>query len=435
MSAALDRDRAALAREAGRTDDILAALPEPAQRTAEQSAAAAQAKDRARAARDAFMAVHAEAVYAELTADGRSRLTFARLCAAAAESFPGLAPAEQRLAEDRSRPQREKEGHEIDQGIVLSRVLACPAAGTHLLDSMRLPTPRALGLLPHFLKTGSLELGSVRVERIDGAAHLTLCRGDRLNAEDLQQVEDMETAVDLALLDPGVEAGLLRGGVMTHPRYTGRRVFCAGINLKALHSGRIPLVGFLLGREAGYISKLQRGLLTQDAPWHSPSIVKPWAAAVDGFAIGGGCQLLLVMDRVVAAADSYVSLPAAQEGIVPGLANLRLTRAVGARMARQILLGGRRVHAAEPDAAGLLDEVVEPERMDAAAAAALERLAAPAVAPNRRMLNLAEEPVEHFRGYLSAFALLQAMRIYSQDVLNKVGRFAAARDARPDRGR
>jgi thioesterase DpgC len=90
-------------------------------------------------------------------------------------------------------------------------------------------------------------------------------------------------------------------------------------------------------RELAYIHKLVRGLLLgQDAPWHSPLTAKPWAVAVDGFAIGGGMQLLFVFDHGLAASDAYFSLPVAQEGIVPGAANFRLTRAAGPRPARGV---------------------------------------------------------------------------------------------------
>jgi thioesterase DpgC len=237
----------------------------------------------------------------------------------------------------------------------------------------------------------------------------------------------METAVDLALLDPGVQAGLLRGGEMSHPRYRGRRVFSAGINLKALHAGGISLVDFLLRRELGYIHKLIRGVLVEDGPrWPSPTSAKPWVAAVDGFAIGGGMQLLLVFDHVVAARDAYFSLPAAQEGIVPGAANFRLTRCVGPRLSRQVILEGRRIRASEPAARLLVDEVVDPPELEKAIEGALDRLQSPAVVANRRMLNLAEEPVDEFRQYMAEFAVQQALRLYSKDVIGKVGRFSAA---------
>jgi thioesterase DpgC len=210
---------------------------------------------------------------------------------------------------------------------------------------------------------------------------------------------------------------VLRGGVMTHPRYAGRRVFSSGINLKALHAGEIGLVDFLLRREMGYIHKLVRGLGEGGG--------KPWLAVVDAFAIGGGMQLLLVADYVIAASDAYLSLPAAKEGILPGAANLRLTRYAGARLARQVILLGRRIRVTEPDARLFVDRFEEPgDELDAAVGESVERLRGDAVAANRRMLLAAEEPIDAFRGYLAEFAVEQASRLYSGDVIGKVGRFA-----------
>ncbi|RSM78033.1 enoyl-CoA hydratase [Amycolatopsis sp. WAC 01375] len=379
--------------------------------------------DDVRALRTAFVEAHAEEIYDELTG-GRTRyLRIDELIRAAALAFPGLVPSEEQMAAERSRPQAEKLGREIDQGIFLRGILRAPKAGPHLLDAMLRPTARALRLLPEFVETGVLRLEAVRLERRDGVAYLTLCRDDCLNAEDAQQVDDMETAVDLVLLDPSVRVGLLRGGVMSHPRYVGRRVFCAGINLKKLSSGDIPLVDFLLRREMGYLQKIFRGLLT-DGSWRSRLTDKPWMAAVDSFAIGGGTQLLLVFDHVLAASDAYLSLPAAKEGIIPGASNFRLSRIAGPRVARQVILGGRRLQAGEPDAESIVDEVVPPEEMDAAIDHALARLDGEAVVANRRMLNLAEEPPEEFRRYLAEFALQQALRIYGADVIGKVDGFA-----------
>ncbi|MGW4831136.1 (3,5-dihydroxyphenyl)acetyl-CoA 1,2-dioxygenase DpgC [Amycolatopsis japonica] len=379
--------------------------------------------DEVRTLRAAFVEAHAEELYAELTG-GRTRyLRLDELVRAAALAFPGLVPSEEQMSAERARPQAEKEGREIDQGIFLRGILRAPKAGPHLLDAMLRPTARARRLLPEFLETGVVRMEAVRLERRDGVAHLTLCRDDCLNAEDAQQVDDMETAVDLVLLDPSVRVGLLRGGVMSHPRYLGRRVFCAGINLKKLSSGDIPLVDFLLRRETGYIQKIFRGLLTDDS-WHSRFTDKPWMAAVDSFAIGGGTQLLLVFDHVLAASDAYLSLPAAKEGIIPGVSNFRLSRIAGPRVARQVILGGRKLRADEPDARSIVDEVVPPEEMDAAIDGALARLDGEAVAANRRMVNLSEEPPEEFRRYIAEFALQQALRIYGADVIGKVDGFA-----------
>ncbi|GAA1395605.1 hypothetical protein GCM10009639_30990 [Kitasatospora putterlickiae] len=416
----------ALTEAAERVEKLLATLPEAGARSPAERAGIAAAHDAARALRVRFLDAHADAVYDRLTGHRRVHLRLAELVEAAATAFPGLVPTRRRLAAERSLPQAAKEGHEIDQGILVRAVLRSPVAGPHLLDAMLRPTARALELLPDFLRTGVVEMEAVHLERRDGVARLTMCRDDCLNAEDGRQVDDMETAVDLALLDPAVRVGLLRGGEMNHPRYRGKRVFSAGINLKYLSSGGISLVDFLLRRELGYIHKLVRGVLADDGrpgSWHSPRIDKPWVAAVDGFAIGGGAQLLLVFDRVLASSDAYFSLPAAKEGIIPGVANLRIGRFAGPRLSRQLILEGRRIWAKEPEARLLVDEVVEPDELDAAVERSLARLDGDAVLANRRMLHLAEESPHEFRAYMAEFALQQALRLYGQDVIDKAGRF------------
>lgn len=414
-------DRAALARHCDRGEELLTELPPPAERTEAQRERAGAVHRSCRRSRTAFLAAHADRVYAELTDGGHTRLRIAELAARAAEVFPGLAPTAGRMAAEDGRRQADKEGREIDQGILFAGLLRCPSAGDHLLATMLQPTARATGQLAEFRRAGQLALGAVHIERIGGVAHLTIQNDHCLNAEDNGHVEDMETAVDLALLDPEVKVGVVRGGPMSHRRYAGRRVFSSGINLKDLHAGRISFVDFLLRRELGYIRKITNGIAVEDdTAWPEETIHKPWVAAVDGFAIGGGAQLLLVFDRVIAAADTYFSLPAAQEGIVPGAANFRLARHVGDRLARQVILGGRKVWAREPAGRLLFDEVVDPSAVDMAVADQVGWLANPAVVANRRMLNLAVEPAEGFRAYMAEFAVQQALRAYSPDVLAKV---------------
>jgi thioesterase DpgC len=392
---------------AAQAEELLASLPEPAHRSPEQQEQAATQKLAVRRARHEFLATHVDTVYDHLTDGRRRNLRLPELASAAATAFPGLVPTVEQLRAELHRGQAGKEGHEIDQGIFFGALLGAEIPGRHLIAAMLRPTTPAEELLSAYQRDGRLELPSVRLERRGGIAHLTMCREDCLNAEDNQQVEDMETAVDLVLLDPASSVGVVRGGTQTHPKYAGRRVFSAGINLKQLSGGHISFVDFLLRRELGYIHKLVRGS-------------KPWVAAVDTFAIGGGAQILLVFDHVIAAADSYFSLPAAQEGIVPGAANFRLPRAVGPRLARQIILSGRRIWAHEPDGRLLFDEVVDPHLVDAAVDRVAARFDNPAIRTNRRLLT---EPLEEFRAYMSTFAVLQAQRLYSDDVIHKVGKF------------
>jgi thioesterase DpgC len=376
----------------------------------------------ARNRRAKFLATSAEVVYDELTYGRARRLRIGELVEAAAAAYPDLVPSAADVAADRSR--------ELDQGIFLRGILRSPTAGTHLMESMLRPTGRALALLPEFRQTGVAELETVHLRRRDGVAELTMCRGDCLNAEDEALVDDMETAVDLALLDPAVAVGLIRGGIMTHPKYRGKRVFSAGINLKRLSAGQIPLVGFLLRRELGYLSKLLRGARPDGEEWDGGPASKPWVAAVDTFAIGGGMQTLLVVDYVIAAADAYFSLPAAQEGIIPGAANLRLGSVTGLRIARQVILRGRRIRASEPDARLLADEIAEPADMDSVIEKRVRAFREPAVLANRYMMSLAAEPVDNFRTYMAEFAFQQALRVQAGDVMNKAGQFLSQRDER-----
>ncbi|MFF4329118.1 (3,5-dihydroxyphenyl)acetyl-CoA 1,2-dioxygenase DpgC [Streptomyces sp. NPDC001591] len=422
----LPADAKSLAGHAADAERRLALLPPRPDRTASEAERAEALHEDCRAARRAFLARHADAVYDELTAGRTRRPRLTDLAAEAAVRFPGLVPDASQRAEERGRLQAHKEGRAIDQGIFFGALLGSPTAGTHLIESMLRPAPGSAARLAEFRRTDRLELPAVLLERRGEGAHVTFRNGHCLNAEDNRLIADLETAVDVALLDDRIRVGVLRGGPVTHPRHAGRRIFSAGINLKELHAGRISFVEFLLGRELGYVNKLARGLLREDpAAAGGATAGKPWVGVVDGFAIGGGMQLLLVLDRVIAEEGAFLSLPAADEGIVPGLGNLRLTRLTGARTARQIILSGRRIHTSDPAAALLVDEVLPAAALDAAAERAVGELAGPAVAANRAMLTLAEEPLELLRGYLAEFAVVQARRIHSPDVLAKTQRHAA----------
>lgn len=432
LTGGFDADAQRLAECAAEAERALAALPPVPERSPHERARAAEAHTGVRRVRRDFLTRHTEAVYGLLTDGLTRRPRLPDLVDAAADRVPGLVPTREQLAVERRFVQAEKEGREIDQGRFCGAVLRSPTAGRHLVETMLGPTPRALRLLDGFRAEGRVELDTVHVERRGVAAHVEFRNPRRLNAENAQLIADLDTAVDLVLLDDTVRVGVLRGGTVDHPAHRGRRVFSAGVDLTDLRDGRIPLVGFLLGRELGYVNKLLHGLLTDPAPGAGSqrSVTKPWIGAVDTFAIGGGMQLLLTLDHVVAEEGAYVSLPAAEEGIVPGAGNLRLTRQTGARLARQVVLGGRRIATTDPEASTVYDEVVPADRMDEAVERAVAALSAPAVAANRRMLALAEEPLDHFRTYLAEFAFAQAERAYAPDVLDKVERRWQERERR-----
>lgn len=424
------RDRRAVERYATAVEEHLDSLPSPERRTPEHRAHARQVRRACDGLRARFLALHAERVHSEL-ADGAGpagarghRPGLEGLADAAGGAFPGLLPDRDRLDAEQRLALADKEGLDVALGVFFQALLRSRTGGSRLMERLLRPTPRARDLLSGFRREGRADLGAVSVERRDGAGHLTVHQPQSLNAENNGFVAAMETAVDLVLLDEGVRVGVLRGGRMVHPRYAGRRVFSSGINLKDLYHGRISYLSFFLRRELGFVHKLMRGLVVaNEAAWPGEVVTKPWLAVVDSFAIGGGAQLLFLFDYVLAGADSYISLPAAQEGIVPGGANLRLGRRGDSRLARQLLLGGRRIRAGEDTARTFFDEVVEPDRLDAAAERALARLDDHAVPANRHLLHLAEEPPHAFQDYMAEYALHQALRVHSPDVVERLARF------------
>ncbi len=275
-----------------------------------------------------------------------------------------------------------------------------------------------------------VELAGARVSRRGPAAVVELASAESLNAESDPVLDALEICVDLALLDPDVSVGVLRGAAVGHRKYAGKRVFCSGLNLTELHAGRLSYL-YYVRRELGLVSKLYRGLDVADG---QPAIEKPWIAAVETHAIGGGCQLLLVMDMVIAEQGSSLILPARREGIIPGVANLRLPRLVGERAARRMILMDRALDAASPEAAGLVDEIAPPGQMDEsidAAVASLSSSGLVSLASNRSALRVGQEPEDLFQAYMAHFALAQADCHFSPALVANLERHWVRRGDRP----
>ncbi len=396
-----------------RGEELLARLPPRPNRSEAEAEAAAVLRSALDAERSRFLRGHVETVYAALTDDLRRAVRDEELVYAAAERFPGLVPTRAAIAAERMRPLPEKEGIEIAQGLFLSFVLASPRCGAHLVWSMLRPTEAALARLDDFRTTGVADLGGTYLERRGSAAFLEIRNDRHLNAEDCETLPSTETAVDLALLDPDVQVGVIRGAVVSHPRYAGRRIFGAGLNLTHLYHGRLDYL-FFVTRDLGYVNKLFRGL-SDDV--HRPgepeqTTEKLWVAAVETFAIGGACQILHTVDHVIATRGTRLYLPARKEGILPGASNLRLPRSVGDRLARQAILSGLEFEAGTPHGDLLCDEVIDSsDEMDGAVARRVEALTSSGLvnaAGNRRALRVGAEPLDVFRQYMATFCREQA---------------------------
>ena len=392
---------------------LLAKLPKKPKRSDEQKLAADIIISSCRRAREDFLQRHAEIVYRKITGNLANFVRVDELAYEAGKLVPGLTPTHKQVDAESTLMQSEKDGVEIDQGLFLAQVLAVPTAGLHLCKSMLLPKREAIEHGDEFVKRGAINFGPAKVERQGKAAVVTVCNPRFLNAEDDDTLDDTETAADIAILDPVSEICVLRGDVVDHPKYRGRKIFSAGINLTHLYRGKIPYLWYIR-RDMGIVNKMLRGLAIAHA---NPDEVyggtreKPWIAGVDVFAIGGGCQYLLAMDYVVAGNDAYMTLPARKEGIIPGAANLRLTRFVGARAARQAIMMGRRFECDSPEGRMICDLIVPPGDMDAAIERVVEDFTGSGVvsaAGNRRAFRVGEEPLDTFRRYMAVYCREQA---------------------------
>jgi len=389
-------------------EDLLGRLPGRRDRNEAEVEAATFLGAALDAARCRFLRVHVDAVYSTLTDDLRREVRDEELVYAAADRFPSLVPTRGQMASERTRVLADKEGIEIAQGLFLSFVLSSPRSGAHLVWSMLRPTEAALARLDEFRATGVADLGGAYLERRGNAAYLEIRNDRHLNAEDCETLLATEVAVDLALLDPEVEVGVIRGAVVSHPRYSGQRVFGAGLNLTHLYHGRIDYL-FFVTRDLGYVNKLFRGLSAEEHHPGEPeqTTEKLWIAAVETFAIGGACQILHTVDHVIATRGARLYLPARKEGILPGLSNLRLPRSVGDRLARQAILSGFEFEAGTPPSDLLCDEVVDSaEEMDVAIARRVNALTSSGLvnaAGNRRALRVGAEPLDLFRQYMATF--------------------------------
>ena len=416
--------------------EMLMHLPPKNSRSEAQAAAAAEITRRDRAMRQKFLGAYVETIYRRLTDNLAKFVRVEHLVRDAALVLPGLVPNDTVLARENTFQQQHKDGFEIDQGLLLSHVLGHAACGMHLCHAMLLPRPEAFERARYFAERGKLEFEGATLERHGKAAVVTMRHPRFLNSEDESTVDGLETAIDVATLDPAADVAVLRGDTVEHAKYRGRRLFSAGINLTHLYHGKISYVWYIK-RDMGLVNKLFRGVARAAA---SPdelvggTIEKPWVGVVDGFAIGGGCQLLLVLDYVLAASDAYLTLPARKEGIIPGAANLRLWRFTGHRIARQAILYGRRLDCDTPEGRLICDEIAPPASIDSALETVIDGFTSSGVvsaAGNRRAIRVSEEPLDTFRRYMAVYAREQAYCHFSTALIANLERHWNAQNRTP----
>jgi enoyl-CoA hydratase/carnithine racemase len=172
----------------------------------------------------------------------------------------------------------------------------------------------------------------------EGWAEIQFNRPDVRNAINRRMVEDLTAAVSELAADSAVRGLILHGA--------GGKAFVAGADISELLVRNVD--DALLAINARVFQ------LVEDFPW-------PVIAAIDGYALGGGCELALACDLRLASPASQFGQPEVKLGIIPGAgAPHRLTRTVGTGLARELIFTGRLVGADEALRIGLLNRIVTP---------------------------------------------------------------------------
>lgn len=189
----------------------------------------------------------------------------------------------------------------------------------------------------------------VRCETRDHVAYVTLDRPDVLNAMDLRMHEELGAVWDYVETDDEVRVAVLTGA--------GDRAFSVGQDLKErarLNAGGAPPTTFGSRGQTGWPRLTDRFTLS-----------KPILARVQGYALGGGFELALACDLIIASERAVFGLPEARLGLIPGAGGaFRLIRQLPQKVALGHLLTGRNLDAATALRYGLVNEVVPPDRLD-----------------------------------------------------------------------
>lgn len=212
---------------------------------------------------------------------------------------------------------------------------------------------------------------TILVERRDKVGLITLNRPQALNALNLKLMQELVAAAEEFDADPAVGAIVLTGSA---------KAFAAGADIKEMEGK-----GFQEMYAADWFSGWRR----------FTSVRTPIIAAVSGYALGGGCELVMMCDIVIAGENAKFGQPEIKLGVIPGMGgSQRLTRAIGKAKAMDLILTGRNMDAAEAEHAGLVSRVVPTETvLDEALATAttISSMSLPVAMMAKEVVNAAFE--------------------------------------------
>jgi enoyl-CoA hydratase len=212
---------------------------------------------------------------------------------------------------------------------------------------------------------------TILVETEGGVGIITLNRPSALNALSRGLIADLNAALDDFEADDAIGAIVLTGS---------EKAFAAGADIREMQS--LGYVDIFLD---DFLARWERLAATR----------KPVVAAVSGFALGGGCELALMCDLVIAADNARFGQPEISLGLIPGAGGTqRLARAVGKAKTMDMVLTGRMIDAVEAERIGLVSRVVPAAEMRAVAVAAAAKIASlsrPSVLMAKEAVNRAYE--------------------------------------------
>ena len=216
------------------------------------------------------------------------------------------------------------------------------------------------------------EFTNILVDRRDAVTLVTLNRPQALNALNSEVLKELIAAFAAYDADPSQRCLVLTG--------SGEKAFAAGADIKEMQPQ-----GFADMYASNFFAGWEKVTATR----------KPWIAAVNGFALGGGCEVAMMADFIIASDTAKFGQPEIKLGVTPGMGgSQRLTLAIGKAKAMEMCLTGRMMDAAEAERSGLVARVVPAaDLLDEALKTAAQIAAMPPLAAiaTKEMINAAFE--------------------------------------------
>lgn len=259
-----------------------------------------------------------------------------------------------------------------------------------------------------FFKEAAMELHNVLYEVKESILYLTLNRPDVYNALSPEMWKDLNTAIDAARNDPEIRVIIITGA--------GDKALASGADIKELHSR------YYMEQMKGTATLALRNLET---------LYKPVICAINGYALGGGCELAEACDIRIATKRSKFGQPETGLGIIPGAGGTqRLVRIVGVAKAKELIFTGKIIPAEEAEKIGLVNQVTEDSRealMEAATAMAKQIVKKGPVALSMAKISITYGQDSSIETGLMMERLAQTIALSTEDRKEGTGAFIEKR--------